>query len=96
MAVLRKPVITEKYTGLGKDLGHYGFLVEKKATKEQIKAEVEKIYEVNVEHIRTMNYSGKRKSRYTKAGFISGRKPGFKKAVVTLKKGQTIDFFSNI
>jgi large subunit ribosomal protein L23 len=96
MSVLKKPVVTEKYTELGEKYGQYGFIVDKKATKDQIKAEVEKLYQVNVADVRTMVYAGKTKTRYTKRAFIHGRKPSFKKAVVTLKEGQTIDFYANI
>jgi large subunit ribosomal protein L23 len=96
MTVLKKPVVTEKFTQLGEKHGQYGFIVDKKATKEQIKAEIEKLYEVNVAAVRTMVYAGKSKTRYTKRAFINGRTPAFKKAVVTLKEGQTIDFYANI
>lgn len=96
MTVLKKPVVTEKFTQLGEKYGQYGFIVDKKATKEQIKAEIEKLYEVNVAAVRTMVYAGKSKTRYTKRAFINGRTPAFKKAVVTLKEGQTIDFYANI
>ncbi|MDQ3072249.1 MAG: 50S ribosomal protein L23, partial [Bacteroidota bacterium] len=72
------------------------FIVEKKATKEQIKREIEHVYEVTVTAIRTMVYAGKRKTKYSKRTMIEGRKPGFKKAVVTLKQGDNIDFYSNV
>ena len=74
----------------------YGFLVKPEANKLQIKAEIEARYNVTVEDVNTMNYAGKRKSRYTKAGVIKGRTKAFKKAIVTLKEGETIDFYSNI
>ena len=74
----------------------YGFIVDKRANKIEIKNAVEKFYNVKVVDVNTMNYSGKSKNRYTKAGFIQGRTNAFKKAIVTLKEGDTIDFFSNI
>jgi large subunit ribosomal protein L23 len=96
MNIIVKPVITEKMTGLGEKLNRYGFVVHKKANKLQIKKAVEELYGVDVESVNTMFYSGKNKSRFTKAGVISGRTSGFKKAIVTLAKGETIDFYSNI
>ena len=74
----------------------YGFIVDKRANKIEIKKAVESFYNVKVLDVNTMNYSGKSKSRYTKAGFISGRTNAFKKAIVTLAEGDTIDFYSNI
>lgn len=96
MGVIFKPVITEKMTAKGEDLNQYGFIVDKRANKLQVKAEVEELYGVEVLSVNTMNYSGKRKSRFTKAGVISGKTNAFKKAIVTLREGETIDFFSNI
>ena len=79
-----------------KVLNRYGFVVDKRANKIEIKKEIEAKYNVNVVSVNTMNYAGKRKSRYTKAGVIKGRTKAFKKAIVTLKEGETIDFYSNI
>lgn len=96
MSILRKPIITEKMTKAGEKLGMYGFVVDKNANKIQIKNEVQKVYNVTVESVNTMKYYGKLKSRFTKTGTITGSKGVFKKAVVTLKKGETIDFYSSI
>jgi large subunit ribosomal protein L23 len=96
MSILKKPLVTEKYAALNEKLNQYGFIVDRKATKEQIKAEIEKVYEVAVTGVRTMVYAGKVKNRYTKRNFVTGRTPGFKKAIVTLKDGDQIDFYSNI
>ncbi len=96
MGVIFKPVITEKMTEKGESLKQFGFIVDKRANKVQIKAEVEDIYNVQVLSVNTMNYSGKLKSRFTKSGVISGRTNAYKKAIVTLAEGETIDFFSNI
>lgn len=96
MAVVKKPLITEKTTKLGEKLGQYAFVVDKKAKKPEIIAEIEKMYNVEVEAISTMVYRGKRKSRFTKSGLIEGKKPNFKKALVKLKDGQGIDFFESI
>ncbi len=96
MGVILKPVITEKMTAKGESLNQFGFIVDKRANKIQIKAEVEDLYNVQVISVNTMNYSGKLKVRNTKSGMISGRTKAYKKAVVTLADGETIDFFSNI
>lgn len=66
------------------------------ANKLQIKAEIEALYNVNVVSVNTIKYAGKTKSRYTKAGLVRGRSNAFKKAIVTLKEGESIDFYSNI
>ena len=74
----------------------YGFVVRPEANKREIKNEVESLYNVTVLDVNTMRYAGKRSSRYTKAGLIRGQKNAWKKAIVTLKEGDTIDFYSNI
>jgi len=96
MSVLKKPLITEKATSSGEKLGQYGFIVAMNANKVEIKKAVEKMYSVTVKSVNTMNAAGKVRNRYTKAGNISGMKGQVKKAVVTLKKGETIDFYSSI
>ncbi len=96
MNIILKPVITEKMTELGEKLNRYGFIVHKKANKIQIKQAVEDLYGVEVVSVNTMNYSGKAKSRFTKSGIISGRTNSYKKAIITLADGETIDFYSNI
>ena len=96
MGIILKPIITEKMTAISEKLNQYGFIVEKKANKIQIKDAVKEIYGVEVESVNTMNFSGKTKSRNTKAGFITGKTNSFKKAIVTLEEGETIDFYSNI
>ena len=96
MIIIKKPVITEKITAITEKLNRYAFIVDKRANKLQIKQAVQDLYGVQVESVNTINYEGKLKSRYTKTGVISGRRDAFKKAIVTLAKGETIDFFSNI
>lgn len=81
---------------IGETLNQYGFIVDKKATKQQIKEEIERLYEVHVDRVNTMTYIGKKKYRYTKRNIIIGQKPDYKKAVVTLREGETIDFYANI
>ncbi len=97
MAILIKPLVTEKMTNItDKHSNRYGFIVRPEADKLQIKKEIENLYNVHVVSLNTARYAGKRSSRYTKAGLIRGQKNAYKKAVVTLKDGETIDFYSNI
>ncbi len=96
MNIIIKPIITEKMTAMGDKMNRYGFVVHKKANKLQIKKAIEDLYGVDVNSVNTINYSGKIKARGTKTGYISGRTSSFKKAIVTLAKGETIDFYSNI
>jgi large subunit ribosomal protein L23 len=96
MGIIIKPIITEKMTDKSEKLNQFGFIVDNRANKLQIKSEVEDLYGVEVLSVNTMNYSGKTKSRNTKTGIISGKTKAFKKAIVTLAEGESIDFFSNI
>ncbi len=97
MSIIIKPVITEKLTAITEKIpNRYGFIVSKKANKLQIQEAVEELYDVTVEKVNTMNYSGKNSSRFTKSGLLSGRTSSFKKAIVTLAEGEEIDFYSNI
>jgi large subunit ribosomal protein L23 len=78
--------------------GRYGFIVDVNHNKIEIRKAVEKLYGVTVEDVNTMRYLGKKSSRqsFNKKSMSNGRKASFKKAVVTLKKGDTIDFYTNI
>ena len=96
MSTLKKPVITEKMTTLTEELNRYGFVVDGNANKLQIKEAIEEMYSVSVDSVNTMNYKGKHKTRYTKTGWVEGRTNKFKKAIVTLAEGDSIDFYSNI
>ena len=94
--ILIRPIVTEKMNAQAEKLNRYGFMVDKKADKLQIKRAVEEICGVKVVSVNTMVYAGKLKSRFTKSGVITGRTNAYKKAVVTLNKGENIDFYSNI
>ena len=96
MAYIIKPLVSEKANALTEKLNQFSFVVRPEANKLQIKAEIEALYNVNVVSVNTIKYAGKTKSRYTKAGLVRGRSNAFKKAIVTLKEGETIDFYSNI
>jgi large subunit ribosomal protein L23 len=96
MGIIIKPIVTEKLTVQGEKLNRYGFIVDREANKLQIKAAVEAAYNVTVADVNTVNYHGKRKSRYTKAGMLQGRTNHYKKAYVTLAGEDKIDFYANI
>ena len=96
MSILIKPVITEKMTDESEKYNRFGFIVDRRANKLEIKDAVEKMYGVSVEKVRTMVYPGKAKSRNTKGGVISGRTNSYKKAIVDVAEGESIDFYGNI
>ena len=91
-----EPIVTERANNLSEKLKRYTFRVSTKANKHQIQMMVEDLYGVKVVAVNTMNYSGKNKSRYTKAGLIRGTENAYKKAIVTLAEGEKIDFYSNL
>jgi large subunit ribosomal protein L23 len=96
MNILIKPVITEKMTDESEKFNRFGFIVDRRANKLEIKDSVEKMYGVSVEKVRTMVYPGKAKSRNTKGGVISGSTNSYKKAIVDVAEGESIDFYGNI
>tara|TARA_B100000287_G_scaffold119629_1_gene111603 strand:+ start:144 stop:434 length:291 start_codon:yes stop_codon:yes gene_type:complete len=96
MSIIRKPVITEKMTDQGEQYNRFAFVVDKRANKIQIKKAVEEMYDVSVDSVRTMLCIGKKRVRGTKSGMIKGMTPTYKKAIVTLVEGDSIDFYSNI
>ena len=96
MNVIIKPIITEKMTKDGEIFNRFGFVVDKKANKIQIKKAIEASYGVTVENVNTMNYRSDRSVKYTKSGLISGKTNAYKKAVVQVQEGETIDFYNNI
>lgn len=94
--ILIKPIITEKAEMLSEDLNQFSFVVDKKANKVQIRKEVERLYSVSVEAVNTLILPGKQKNRSTRSGVLKGRKSTYKKAIVTLSSGETIDHFGEI
>ena len=96
MSILIKPIITEKATDHSELFNRYGFVVDKRANKIEIKEAIEQAYGVSVNKVRTMNYPVQRTTKYTKKGLVSGMKGAYKKAVVELAEGDNIDFYSNI
>lgn len=96
MGILIKPVITEKATEDSEVNNRFAFVVDKRANKLQIKEAVEELYGVAVDKVRTQIVPGERKMRYTKRGMISGNTGSYKKAIVEVRAGETIDLYSNI
>jgi len=96
MAVIVKPVITEKMTKMGESLNRYAFVTARKAKKHEIKKAVQEMYDVTVLAVNTMIIPAKKRSRFTRSGILSGRTNAYKKAIVTLKEGDLIDFYSEI
>lgn len=96
MSIIIKPIVTEKMSQISEKFNRVGFQVSHSANKLEIKKAVEDMYNVTVIGVNTSNYHGKKKSRYTKTGVINGHTATYKKAIVTLKDGDTIDFYSNI
>lgn len=96
MDILIKPIVTEKMTGQTDKLKSYGFIVDKRANKNQIKKAIQDMYGVSVVSVNTMRYGGKEKSRFSRTGVVRGRSSAFKKAIVSLNDGDVIDFYSNI
>jgi large subunit ribosomal protein L23 len=94
--VLIKPILTEKANKQQDALRRYAFKVSKRANKLEIKKAVEQFYGVTVTDVNTAVAPGKNKTRYTKAGFIEGKKSSYKKAFVTVAEGETIDLYANI
>jgi large subunit ribosomal protein L23 len=95
MSVIIKPIITEKVTKDGELFNRFGFIVDRKANKVQIKQAVEATYGVSVTAVNTINVRPDRSVKYTKSGMISAKTSAYKKAIVQVKEGETIDFYTN-
>tara|TARA_B100001113_G_C21058228_1_gene599958 strand:+ start:791 stop:1081 length:291 start_codon:yes stop_codon:yes gene_type:complete len=96
MSIIKKPIITEKMTDQSEKYNRYAFVVDRKVNKIQIKQAVAEMYDVTVDSVRTMVCIGKKRIRGTKSGMIVGKTSTYKKAIVTLVEGDSIDFYSNI
>ncbi|MDD2611307.1 MAG: 50S ribosomal protein L23 [Bacteroidales bacterium] len=96
MGIIIKPIVTEKMTAITEKLNRYGFRVQPDANKIEIAKAIQDMYNVTVVSVNTLNFRGKNKSRYTKAGMVKGSESAYKKAIVTLKEGDSIDFYSNL
>jgi large subunit ribosomal protein L23 len=96
MSIIKKPIITEKMTNDTEKFNRYAFVVDRKANKIEIKKAVEQQYDVVVDSVRTMVCIGKKRVRGSKSGMIVGKTSTYKKAIVQLSSGDSIDFYSNI
>jgi large subunit ribosomal protein L23 len=94
--VLIKPILTEKANAQQEKLRRYAFKVNRKANKLEIKKAIQDFYGVTVIDVNTAVVPGKSKTRFTKAGYIKGQKPAYKKALVTVAEGESIDLYSTI
>ena len=95
-SILIRPVITEKASADSERMNRYTFVVARKSNKVEIKKAVEAAYNVNVESVRTLIVPAKKVGRFTKAGTLSGNKPAYKKAIVDVRGGESIDFYANL
>ena len=96
MSILIKPIITEKATNDSEVNNRYSFVVAKKANKLEIKSAIQAIYGVSISSIKTLNYPIQKSTKYNKKGLVTGTKGGFKKAIVQLAEGESIDFYNNL
>ena len=96
MSILIKPIITEKATNDSELFNRYAFVVDKNANKVEIKDAVESAYGVSISSVKTLNYTIQRNTKYTKKGLVTGIKSGYKKAIVQLAEGDSIDFYNNL
>ncbi|MDV7185755.1 50S ribosomal protein L23 [Lutibacter sp. TH_r2] len=96
MSILIKPIITEKATNDSELFNRFAFIVDKRANKVEIKKAVEETYGVSIESVKTLNYPVGRKTKFTKSGLVESKKGAYKKAIVQLAEGDSIDFYSNI
>ncbi len=94
--VLIRPLITEKMSDLTADQSNYGFLVNPKSNKIEIKRAVEEKFNVHVLDVRTINHPGKTKTQFRKSGRFTGKTAKFKKAIIKLREGETIDLFEEV
>lgn len=95
-SIIIRPLITEKMTAQSEKEGRYGFVVDRRSNKVQIREAVEKEFNVRVTGVRTMIQRGKERTRYTKSNILRGSTSTWKKAIVTLEKGESIDLYSNL
>jgi len=94
--ILIKPLVTEKITELMERENKYGFIVDYKTNKIEIAKAIEKKFNIDVVSVNTIRYKGKTKTQFTKRGRFTGKTPRYKKAIITVKEGQTLDLFDEV
>jgi large subunit ribosomal protein L23 len=93
--VLRRPLVTEKTSYQSGKLNQYSFIVADNATRTQVKDAIETLYDVSVQRVNIVNTSAKR-GRRLRSRRLLVRKPGYKKAIITLVAGQTLEIFEGV
>ena len=96
MSILIKPIITEKATNDSELFNRYAFVVDKSANKIEIKKAVESAYGVSISSVKTLNYPVQKNTKFTKKGLVTGKKGAYKKAIIQLAEGESIDFYNNL
>jgi len=96
MSILIKPIITEQATNDSELHNRYAFVVDKKANKIEIKKAVETAYGVSISSVKTLNYPVQKNTKFTKKGLVTGKKGAYKKAIIQLAEGESIDFYNNL
>ena len=96
MSILIKPIITEKATNDSELFNRYAFVVDKNANKIEIKKAVETAYGVSISSVKTLNYPVQKNTKFTKKGLVTGKKGAYKKAIIQLAEGESIDFYNNL
>ena len=96
MSILIKPIIAEKATNDSELHNSYAFVVDKKANKIDIKKAVETAYGVSISSVKTLNYPVQKNTKFTKKGLVTGKKGAYKKAIIQLAEGESIDFYNNL
>ena len=96
MSILIKPIITEKATNDSELFNRYSFVVDKSANKIEIKKAVETAYGVSISSVKTLNYPVQKNTKFTKKGLVTGKKGAYKKAIIQLAEGESIDFYNNL
>ena len=96
MSILIKPIITEKATNDSELFNRYSFVVDKSANKIEIKKAVETAYGVSISSVKTLNYPVQKNTKFTKKGLVTGKKSAYKKAIIQLAEGESIDFYNNL
>ena len=93
--ILRRPLITEKSNYQSRKLNQYAFEVAENANRTQVKDAIETIFDVKVESVNIINTPAKR-GRRARSRRLMVRRPGYKKAIVTLQSGQTLEIFEGV
>ena len=96
-SIIKKPILTEKATSDSELRNRFAFVVDNTSNKIEIKEAIEKLYSVNVTNVKTMRYGGgKAKRKYTSRGIAEQTNPIWKKAIISVAEGETIDLYENI